>query len=58
MINLNCAINLLKIFHIKEQFDLEIGKKRYELNINIFNISNKVSTVTKYDHLSSVQYYL
>ena len=57
MINNNCARNLLKIFPITEQFDLEIGKKKYDIGINIFNVTNKISSLTNYEHLSSVQYY-
>ena len=57
MINKSCAANLLKIFPITEQFDLEIGKKKYSINIDIFNIPNRISSLTNYEHLSSVQYY-
>ena len=57
MINLNCAINLLKMFPIEQQFDIEIGKKKYDIGINIYNISNKVTSITNYEHQSSVQYY-
>ena len=57
MINKKCAYNLLKIFPINEQLDLEIGKQKYKININLYNISNKISSITNYDHISSVQYY-
>ena len=57
MINFKCAVNLLKLFPIKQQIDLEIGKNKYDIRINIFNIPSKVSTVSNYDHISSVQYY-
>lgn len=57
MINNNCAKNLLKIFPITEQFDLEIGKKKYDIGITIFNVTNKITSLTNYEHLSSVQYY-
>ena len=57
MINKKCAVNLLKIFPIKEQFDLEIGKKKYDIDVHIYNVTNKISSVTNYEHISSVQYY-
>ena len=57
MINQTCARNLLKIFPIKQQFDIELSSRRYEIGIDIFNISSYVSAITNYEHQSSVQYY-
>ena len=36
---------------------LKLEKKKYSLDIDIFNISNKKSSITNYQHVSSVQYY-
>ena len=52
-----CAEKLLNIFPITNQIDIEIGLNRYNLNIEIYNKTNKNKNITSYPHISSVQYY-
>jgi GR25 family glycosyltransferase involved in LPS biosynthesis len=52
MINLKCCYELLKMFPITEQIDLEISK-----NYSIEKYFFKNRCLNYYDHISSVQYY-
>lgn len=52
-----CAEKLLNIFPITNQIDIEIGLNKYNLNIEIYNKTNKNKNITYYPHVSSVQYY-
>ena len=52
MININAAVELVSLFPITKQIDIEIGNL-YELSKFFY----KYSGVTYYKHISSVQYY-
>jgi GR25 family glycosyltransferase involved in LPS biosynthesis len=55
LLNLKAAYKLLKMLPITHQIDIEIAKNIFNLKLNIYNCTS--SSITNYDHQSTVQYY-